>query len=190
MRAFIAIELPKKIKDALAQLQQKLKSTGADAKWVAPENIHLTIKFLGEINDEQLGKITLILEETAKNHSSFQLRINSIGVFPKINFPRVIWVGADLGDEECKKIAAELEEKTAQTGIPKEKREFSSHITIARVRSPSNRDKLVQELDNLAGYFPKTNLQFNAAKITLFKSTLTPKGPIYEVQKEASLKAS
>ena len=190
MRAYIAIELPKEIKDALGQLQQKLKETGADVKGVATENIHLTLKFLGEINDEQLKKITAILDETARNNNPFQLRINSIGVFPKIDFPRVIWVDVDKGDGESKKIAAQLEEKIAQIGIPKEKRDFSSHITIARVQSLSHRDKLIQELNNLEGYFLKVNLQFNAAKITLFKSTLTPKGPIYEVQAEASLRAS
>lgn len=190
MRAFIAIELPKEIRDALGILQQKLRSSGAEVKWVAPENIHLTLKFLGEIDDTQLPKFSEIIEETSRNHNSFQIRINSIGVFPKLNSPRVIWVGVDKGDGECKKIAAELEEKIAAYGIPEEKREFSSHITIARVKSLLNRDKLVQELNQLAGYFRQKNLLFYAVKITLFKSTLTPKGPIYEVQREASLRAS
>lgn len=212
MRAFIAIELPEEIKQALGQLQQKLKATGADAKWVAPENIHLTLKFLGEINDTQLAKINAILDETARQNNPFQLRINSIGVFPKMELricegdirrspddtsgrrrmdsPKVIWVGVDKGDAESKKIVAQLEEKIAQIGIPKEKREFSSHITIARVRSSLNREKLIQGLNNSAGYFLNDNLQFNTAKITLFKSILTPKGPVYEVQAEASLRAS
>lgn len=190
MRAFIAIELPKEIKDTLSALQEKLKSSGADVKWVAPENIHLTLKFLGEIDDKQSAGVSRVLEETAENNASFIIRLASLGVFPKINYPRVIWTGIDKGDEESKKIAAELEQKLAAIGIPKEERPFSSHITIGRVRSLQNKDKLIEGLNNLAGYFEKDKPQFPASKITLFKSTLTPKGPLYEIQKEASLKAA
>jgi len=190
MRAFIAIALPKEIKDELARLQEKLKSAGADVKWVMPENIHLTLKFLGEIDDKEADQIIRIIGETSQHHDGFIIRINSLGVFPKPDFPRVIWAGVDLGDKQAKNVAAELEEKIAPAGTAKQKKEFSSHITIGRIRSPINRGKLIQELNNLAGYFQTKNLQFKAAKITLFKSTLTPKGPVYEVQKEASLKAS
>lgn len=188
MRAFIAIELPKEIKDTLAELQQKLKATGADVKWVAPENIHLTLKFLGEIDDKKFGEASSILEEAAKINRPFIMRLASVGVFPKTNFPRVIWAGIDMGEEEIKKIAAGLEEKIAEIGIPKEKRAFSTHITIGRTGSLQNKDKLIAGLNNLAGYFLDKKPQFQVAKITLFKSTLTPKGPIYEIQKEASLK--
>ncbi|MFH0762716.1 MAG: RNA 2',3'-cyclic phosphodiesterase [Candidatus Omnitrophota bacterium] len=190
MRAFIAIELPEDILDALAELQEKLKSSGADIKWVAPENIHLTLKFLGEIDDKQLAAIARILEETGKNNTAFFIRLASLGVFPKADFPRVIWAGPGQGDEESKKLAAILEQESAGIGIPREKRPFSSHITIGRVRSLHNKDKLIQGLNNLEGYFPEKKLQFQVDRITLFKSTLTPKGPVYKVQKEASLKAA
>ncbi|MDI6606492.1 MAG: RNA 2',3'-cyclic phosphodiesterase [Candidatus Omnitrophota bacterium] len=190
MRAFIAIELPKDIKDTLAELQQKLKSSGADVKWVAAQNIHLTLKFLGEIDDKQSTAIAGILEETGKNNAAFLIRLASVGVFPKADFPRVIWAGIDSGEEESHKLAAELEQKSAAIGIPREKRAFSSHITIGRVGSLQNKDKLIQGLNNLAGYFEAEKPQFPVNKITLFKSTLTPKGPIYEIQKETSLKAT
>jgi RNA 2',3'-cyclic 3'-phosphodiesterase len=187
MRAFIAIELPNDIKDALAELQEKLKSSGADVRWVAAQNIHFTLKFLGEIDARQSAAIAEILEETGKNNAVF---LSCVGVFPKADFPRVIWTGIDSGEEESKKIAAELEQRLTAIGIPGEKRAFSSHITIGRARSLQNKDKLIQGLHNLAGYFETEKPQFPAEKITLFKSTLTPKGPIYEIQKEASLKAA
>lgn len=190
MRAFIAIELPKEIKDALANLQSQLQSAGADAKWVAPQNLHLTLKFLGEINDKQLEKIAAVLEETAQRNRPFQLSINSLGAFPTASAPRVIWVGVDKGEAECKKIAAEIEEKTALAGIPKEEREFSCHITIARVKQLLNQDKLARGINQQAGYFKEKTLRFSVAKITLFKSNLFPKGPIYEAQKEANFKAN
>ena len=189
MRAFIAIELPKEIRVRLSRLQEKLKATQADVKWVSPENIHLTLKFLGEIDDKKQEKINLILDDVIKEKCAYKIQISSIGAFPKLNFPRVIWAGVDQGDDETKAIAKGLEEKIQKIGIPKEDRAFSSHITIGRTRSTKNRDKLVQELNNIAD-ISADNLKFNVTKITLFKSTLTPAGPIYDVLKEANLKTT
>ena len=187
MRAFIAIELPKEIKEALAKLQELLKKTGADVKWVEPQNIHLTLKFLGEINETQFDKIITALTETAQNFAPFDIRISSLGAFPKIIYPRVIWVGVDKGDNESGKIASWLEEKI---GIPKETRDFSSHITIGRVRSPKNKADLIKDMENLKDYFGRINTEFKVTKISLFKSSLSPKGPTYEILKEVNLKTS
>jgi 2'-5' RNA ligase len=190
MRTFIAISLPAHIKERLASLQNQLKATGADIKWVEPQNIHLTLKFLGEIDDEKLEKTSSILENVAKDKNSFQIRIYSLGAFPKIISPRVIWVGIDKGDRQTQEIAKALEEKIVKIGIPKEDRAFSSHITIGRTRSGLNREGLVKEMNYLADSFGKENLEFSVNKISLFKSTLTPKGPLYEVLKEAILSAT
>jgi RNA 2',3'-cyclic 3'-phosphodiesterase len=187
MRAFIAIELPKDVKVELAKLQDELKKSGADVKWVEPDNIHLTLKFLGEIDDKKLDGTYKAMEDAAKEKKLFRMRISSLGAFPKINFPRVIWVGVDKGDAQAKEIAKQLEEKIQKIGIPKEDRPFSSHITIGRLRSGQNKDKLVEELNKLAGTYGKEALEFDVQKITLFKSTLTPKGPIYEAIKEVAL---
>lgn len=188
MRTFIAIELPTSIKDSLSGLQEKLKISGADVKWVQPHNIHLTLKFLGEINDKKLDKIISILEEIAKDKDPFRIRISSLGAFPKMNFPRVIWVGVDKGDNQTKEMAKALEEKITKLGIPKEDRSFSTHITIGRTRSTLNRERLVEALSSLANKLDEENLEFAVTKITLFKSTITPKGPIYEILKETNLK--
>jgi RNA 2',3'-cyclic 3'-phosphodiesterase len=189
MRTFIAIELPKEIKEYLAKLQQELKTAQADVKWVEPDNIHLTLKFLGEIDDTLLEKITAIINDVANKISAFKLRINSLGAFPKIDSPRVIWVGVDAGDKEVKEIAGKLEEEIAKIGIPKEDRPFSSHITIGRTKSGLNQQKLVQVLKDKFDLGGK-NPEFSASKITLFKSTLSPKGPAYEILKEADLKTT
>ncbi len=113
MRSFIAIELPQNIKDYLSRLQTQLKNSQADVKWVEPQNIHLTLKFLGEIDDNQLSEINNILENIAKERKHFQANVSSAGAFPKINFPRVIWVGLKEGDQETQDIARYLEEKIA-----------------------------------------------------------------------------
>jgi len=188
MRLFIAIELPRKTRDALAALQSELKESGADVKWVAPENIHLTLKFIGETNEADLKNILRAMEETAKGHCAFTMRAASCGAFPNINSPRVIWVGLSKGSEETKQIAEGLEVKLAAVGIPKEERPFSSHITLGRTRSSLNRDKLVDSLKILEEKLPEE--EFMVTKITLFKSTLTPKGAVYEALQEASLKTT
>lgn len=190
MRTFIAIELPQEIRDFLGRIQEQLKTSGADVKWVNPENIHLTLKFLGEIDEKKMAKISEILNDIAENKNSFQIRISSLGAFPNMDFPRVIWVGIGQGDAETKAIAKELEEKIVRLGIPKEDRPFSSHITIGRTRSTLNREKLVRSLVSMEDKVEKENLTFSATKITLFKSTLTPKGPIYETLHNASLKTA
>ena len=190
MRTFIAIELPKEIKDFLSRIQEQLKTSRAEVKWVEPKNIHLTLKFLGEIDNEKQNKITKIIEDVASAKKSFLLRLSSLGAFPKIDFPRVIWLGIDQGDKETKEIAKELEEKINKLGIPKEERPFSSHITIGRTRSSKNREKLVLALKTLGNNFGGKNLEFLVNKVVLFKSTLTPSGPIYEILREIDLKTT
>jgi RNA 2',3'-cyclic 3'-phosphodiesterase len=188
MRAFIAIELPQETKDAIGKLQAVLKQAGADVKWVKPENIHLTLKFLGEVADNKIIEVVNILEESVKGSEGFYIRPCSIGAFPKIPSPKVIWIGIDKGGSQTKLIAQELEERLAQTGIPKEGRPFSSHITIGRTRSFLKCDKLIRELINLEANFEGRLQEFPAAKLTLFKSTLTPQGPVYEAVSSTKLK--
>jgi 2'-5' RNA ligase len=190
MRAFIAIALPQEIRDFLEGIQNQLKPHGADVKWVEPRNIHLTLKFLGEIDESKLNRVSVILDEVAGLLPPFAVTINAVGAFPKITSPRVIWAGIDKGDGEIKKIAQELEERIAEIGIPKEERRFSSHITIGRTRSGLSLDKLAGGLEKTALLAKDARQEFLANKITLFKSTLTPKGPIYEILKEANLKTS
>lgn len=191
MRTFIAIELPREIKSFLAELQNKLKESGADVKWVEPQNIHLTLKFIGEIDENKLDQIARIIENVAQDKKTFSICLSSIGAFPKIDYPRIIWIGIDdKGDTETKQIAEELEDNLTKIGIPKEGRLFSSHITIGRTRSTQNRNKLAQEMKNLMNISGQENLKFAVTKIILFESNLTPKGPIYKVLKEASLKTT
>ncbi len=185
MRTFIAIEIPQEIKDTLGRLQAKLKIAGADVKWVKTKNIHLTLKFLGEIDEQTQDRISLSLERLCRNRQPFSITLSSCGAFPNNHSPRVIWVGIKQGDNEVKEIAQKIEELSSIIGIPKETREFSSHITIGRTRSGKNRRELAELLDKLAQ--KPLEGQFPAQKITLFKSTLTPHGPIYEPLKEFPL---
>jgi len=180
MRTFIAIELPQEIKSALSNIQAELKQAHADVKWVKPENIHLTLKFLGEIDETLVEKICAILEGIARQNTPFNLSLSDLGAFPKLNYPRVIWIGV-TNDQPVVKIAEEIEKEAVEIGLPSESRPFSSHITVGRVRSGLNRGALIEKLIFLKKNFPPSKLEFKVHSLTLFKSTLTPSGPIYEI---------
>jgi len=187
IRAFIAIELNNETQNSLAKIQSELKTSGAVVKWVEPKNIHLTLKFLGDIDTDLAAKIKIILEDLAKNHQKFSATINELGAFPNTGSPRVIWVGINAGKQNLISIATELENNLPKLGIPKEERDFAPHLTLGRVKGPINRFKLSELLNKNKNI---SDLNFIADRITLFKSTLTPQGPIYEVITEVILKES
>ena len=185
MRTFIAIELSEGIRKTLAQIQSHLKYSGADVKWVKKDNIHLTLKFLGEISEEKLQQVIATLEIVAKESSAFEISIKDIGVFPKIDYPRVIWVGLDKGTAESKELAEKINEALSKIGFEKESRPFAVHLTIGRVRSPKNKEALKEKLTTY-------NLQLKTkpqliSSIILFQSKLSPKGSIYTKLHEAKL---
>lgn len=184
MRTFIAIELTKEIKDALGELESQLKSSGADVKWVKPENIHITLKFLGEIEPGKAEEIKPVLVDVAASNISFKMRLSILGAFPKIDYPRVIWVGIDEGKDALVKIAKDLEDRLAKMGFSDEQRAFAAHITIGRLRSSTNRHRLVELMQK---YLDPLNMECPVDKLTLYKSTLSLSGPIYEAISEVHL---
>ena len=186
IRTFIAIELDSSLRQALSKAQNELKTSGADAKWVRPENIHLTLKFLGPTPTDKIETICQLLQDTANQFAVFEIRLSNIGAFPKIESPRVIWIDINEGKETLKALFKEIEAKLSPLGFPPEDRPFQTHITLARIRSPLNRINLVDKLKGI----PTPALNQRVDKITFFKSTLSPKGPIYEILKEINLKAN
>lgn len=184
MRTFIAIELSDDIRKTLAQAQSHLRYAGADVKWVKEENIHLTLKFLGEASEEKCAMVSSILDEIGKSVRPFDISLKNIGAFPKIEFPRVIWVGLDKGAKESTELAAKIDKALSKIGFQEETRPFAAHLTIGRVRSPKNKEALKEKIDGFrisaVGCQPVQSL-------ALFKSTLTPNGPIYSKLHESRL---
>lgn len=187
MRAFIAIPLPPEVKRYLKKMQESLAAARADVKWVEHENIHLTLKFLGEIDQHTVEKVTSYLDEIGGMTAPYVIRLSHCGAFPRIESARVIWMGIDQGELQTRALYNLIEERLHTIGVPCEDRPFSSHITLGRTRSGKNRAALAALLKkhchDLGGQRP----EFSAEKITLFKSTLTPRGPIYESLHEACL---
>lgn len=182
MRTFIAIEISETIRNALVQIQSHLKYSGADVKWVEKDNIHLTLKFLGEISEEKAEKIKTILDSIAKETKPFEMTVKEIGAFPKIEYPRVIWVSLDKGRDESKILAEKIDEALSKIGFQKETRPFASHLTIGRVRSAKNKAALKEKMTSceLLSISP-----YSVSSVILFQSTLTPKGSIYAKLHEA-----
>lgn len=184
MRVFIAIELSDNIRESLAQIQSHLKYSGADVKWVEKDNIHLTLKFLGEVAEEKCAKIKSVLDDIGKSIKQFEISIKDIGAFPKIDFPRVVWVGLDKGAGESKELAEKIDEALCKSGFERESRPFAAHLTIGRVRSPKNKEALKDKIIDLQ--LTAYSLQL-IQSITIFQSTLTPRGSIYTKLHEARL---
>jgi len=178
LRTFIAIELSEELRQELRKLQQELKQSNIDAKWVKSENIHLTLKFLGNIDLNQIEQTKNILKETSRQVKPFHLHLSGVGAFPKLDYPRVLWVGVDEGENETTEIAKRLEEDLEKIGFQKENRPFSPHLTLARIHGSKNKDKL-KSLIQQTTFISKNKTYVD--KVTLFKSTLTPKGSIYNI---------
>lgn len=175
MRTFIAIELPEEIKRAIAALQDDLRLAQADVSWTKPENIHLTLKFLGEIEEGLVSQIAQACVETAERFTSFTLSINQAGAFPNARQPRVLWVGLGDGVEEAKHVQARLDERLAAIGFEREARTFHPHLTIGRIKSPQSTQALMARAD--AYRLPL--LSFVAREIVFMHSQLHPAGARY-----------
>lgn len=202
MRAFIAIELPLKIKDAISKIQVKLKTTLPKISWVKPINLHLTLKFLGEIPSKKLDDINQIISEITQPTTGFGIKLETIGVFPNTAEARIIWIGTEEVPETLKQIIGQLETKLGEYGIAKEKRPFRAHITLGRLRNHIMPSELENSIGNIKADMVHENLEFVTRGITLFQSTLKPEGycvasnsqshkpsgPAYRVLKKANFK--
>lgn len=181
MRAFIAIDLTNEIKAKLKAVAANLKDLPLKVKWVEPENLHITLKFLGDIEQNQLDKIKEIIAGIACQCNSFSLLLENFGFFPHSRKPRIFFISFS-SEQILKKIIEELKKKLNPLGFKKDKK-FRSHITLARIKSLKNIEQLTKKVDQL-----KVEGKIKVNKISIFKSTLTQKGPIYEEIFKSNLK--
>jgi len=180
-RGFIAIDMESNKK--LIEFENEIKKTGADLKLVDPENIHITLKFLGDTEETLISEIEKIMNNAVKETKPFNIQLKGTGVFPNQNYIKVVWVGIEHGDPIAS-IANEIDEKLSKLGFKKEERAFSPHLTIARVKTSRNKDKLLQTIEKYR------DVEFSDIKVDLIKlkkSDLTPKGPIYTTIKEVKI---
>ena len=176
MRAFLAVELPEDIRRALAQLQRRLAESHADVKWTEEANLHITMRFLGEISQEQREAVEQLVARLAQRHHGQPVSLSQLGAFPSVSAPRVIWVGVGEGKLWLHQVASQVEDGLGDLGFAKEERAWTAHVTLGRVRSPTRRADLAARLRPTIW---EPSHAFRVTHLTLFQSTLTGSGPIY-----------
>jgi 2'-5' RNA ligase len=180
IRAFIAIELPSQIKAALSQLQDNLKtSKSASVKWVDPEGIHLTLKFLGNVDEAEIPALNKALSEAVRGVAPFYLELGEPGAFPSPQAPRVVWIGVGGEIEPLRTLHNNTDRVLTPLGFPSEKRAFSPHLTLGRVREetlPGERRRLGE---NVAALKTGAKPSFKVESLSLMRSRLTREGAVY-----------
>jgi 2'-5' RNA ligase len=181
MRVFIAIDIDEQIRKGLDRLQNEMRSKAdirkGDVKWVNPDVMHLTLKFLGEIKDEQVVEVCNITKEVAGRHRNFELEVETVGYFGGRS-ARVLWVGTGQNCENLLQLQSDLEQELASAGWPKETRKFAGHLTLCRIRNSKAGVKLAQMTEEYKDLKLGT---VSADSVSVYQSELTPKGPIYTV---------
>jgi 2'-5' RNA ligase len=184
MRAFVAVEMNEAIRAALSALIGDLRRLDAPVKWVEPQNIHLTLKFLGSVPDASVARATEILRACAGGIAPFALEIAGAGGFPDLKRPRVVFVCAVDRPPAAAELARRLNERMAEVGAERDDRPYQNHITLGRVREPRRLAQLTQRLESLQG---KSFGSMQVTELTLMESRLTPAGPIYSAVERVRL---
>jgi 2'-5' RNA ligase len=177
MRTFIAIDLDETIKETLEGLIGRLRRQGGDIRWVKPEGMHLTLKFLGEIGEETVAKVMSTLEVVASRNRPFHLIFRGTGTFPPGHRARVLWVGIEE-NPGLKALQEDLEREMERLGFSREERGFHPHLTLGRVKASLGLQPVLQEFSKEAAtIFGETE----ATRLTFFQSTLKPTGAEYKI---------
>ena len=180
-RGFIAIDI--NTTHSILEFEKEITKTDADVKLVEPKNIHITLKFLGDTEEDQIDEIEQIMEDSVKGIKPFKIKLKGTGVFPNQNYIKVIWIGIKEA-QPIEIIAKNIDEALSNLGFKKERRGFSPHLTIGRVKTAKNKQLIIKTIENYA------DLEFSIEEvksIKLMKSDLTPKGPIYTAVREVKL---
>jgi 2'-5' RNA ligase len=187
VRSFVAIELPDELKLRLTQLETELKGDEPPGvKWVSPESIHLTLKFLGNIDAGRIEAVTRAMEESVRGIAPFRLRVSGLGVFPSLKRAQVAWVGINGEVDQLSRLQKQLESNLARRGFPPESRAFTPHLTLARLKNYASPDER-QSFGRLIASreFEAGDIEVEA--INLMKSQLTRSGAIYSRLSSAQL---
>jgi 2'-5' RNA ligase len=181
IRTFIAIEVPEEVKEKINSLQERLTEGPYRKK---PKNIHLTLKFLGNIDADRIDSLGKALETACKNIGPFIVTVEGLGAFPNLKTPRVLWVGI-VGSAELTHLYRNIEEELHKIGFEKEHRPFHPHLTLLRVKSRDEGRRLAERVKDIKSDLKET---FSTDEFILFKSELSPKGAEYSPLKRIRLK--
>ena len=177
IRSFLAFELPVEIKSEITSISGQLKKKGLPVRWVKPDNIHLTLAFLGSVEEDKIVDIADKITMQVKDCPQPEVRLNGIGVFPDLKRPRVIWVGLDGDIMILSILRNKLQNGLKGIGFKPEKRPFKPHLTLGRFKNSLVKDPKIKEA--IAEHYHAKGDLYYLKELVLFKSDLRPKGPIY-----------
>jgi 2'-5' RNA ligase len=177
MRLFLAIPIDKPILDALAGATDKLRETRAPVRWVRPEGMHLTLKFLGDTEPGRVEPLVEAIADVTEGIMPFPISVAGSGAYPKIRSPRVLWAGVMENSGTLKRLVKSIEEEGEKLGFEREKREFSPHITIGRVKGNMNIARLIAAVKEIKDVHWGDQ---EAGEVVLYSSELNPGGAVYE----------
>ena len=179
MRVFIAVDINDEIRKAIGRLQKQLQSrvklSGKSVKWVRPDIMHLTLKFLGEVDDAVINDVCKVVETVANRHKKFDLDIETVGSFGGQS-ARVVWVGTGGGSERLTGLAEEIDNELGEIGFAKETRRFTGHLTLCRIKNVRDGFALSGAVD---GFGPFSAGTASIDAVTVYQSELTRAGPVY-----------
>jgi len=176
IRAFIAINLPENVISKIRDVQEQLKKYKIKISWTKPENIHLTLKFLGDIQPESIESIERVIEESIKACHPMELFSRAIGFFPSVKRPRVLWMGLLGQTEELALLQQKIDIGLSALDFPLESKSFTGHLTLGRLKAGGTPEVFI---DIMKSFQEISTDRFVADSVNLYKSRLTPSGPIY-----------
>ena len=181
IRTFVVAELPAGVRAALAGAPASASlPAAASARWTLPENLHLTLRFLGDTPEEQLAPVSRALDAIAAGTPSFELELGAAGAYPEARAARVLWIGLDDADRKLRRLRNQVEAAVRGLGWKRESRPFAPHLTLARLRQPAR-------LSGGGWIEPVPRCRFEVKAVVLMRSTLKPAGAHYDVLHRASL---
>ena len=176
VRTFVAVLLDEELRRRISEVQQRVRKLAPDVRWVAPDNFHVTLKFLGGVRQERIAHIQDAMDEVVDGFSAFDLSLVGAGAFPNPRKPRVVWIGVEEGREQLIALANAVEHRLVDVGFEKEDKPFKSHITIGRVRDGKRAPDLTGAL---VGFDASEIGRQRIDSIAVMESVLKPEGPEY-----------
>ncbi len=184
IRTFIAIDVPDEVKEMISRAQENFRRLGGDrVSWTRPQGIHLTLKFLGDVNEDEISGIANRVETATLEFSSFEIQTTNAGGFPRMQKPRVLWLGID-GGVELISIQKAVDKSISKLGFDRERKKFNPHLTVGRVKSLTLDSPLPE---NFGSYEFKT-VNWIASEINVIASDLKPTGAVYTILDTIPLK--
>jgi 2'-5' RNA ligase len=184
IRTFIAVEIDASIRKQLVALQGELRGVAEGVKWVEAENLHVTLKFLGDVDETQLYAVCKLAQQSVAGHFAFPMHVCGVGAFPNAGRPRIIWAGIQQGADELRRIYQSLDDAFGHEGYPREDRAFTPHLTLGRARQGTSPQQLAGALAKLKEWEAGKTL---VREILVMSSQLSSSGPSYSVMGRARL---